>query len=86
MFPEGADELEITYYLNGDKGNPKTLTASPNAPPVIPEADLASITGFEFTFSSKKLHRHARWHRSKRPPAGSIELQTKLRDGATPGK
>ncbi|WP_269937143.1 SdrD B-like domain-containing protein [Arthrobacter sp. HY1533] len=81
VYPEGADRLQVSYTIAGEV---KKLTAAPNAPPAFPAGtDFPGITGFEFTFSSSASTAE-KGGIAANGAAGSIVLQTKLRDGAKP--
>ncbi|MFJ2318041.1 SdrD B-like domain-containing protein, partial [Glutamicibacter sp. NPDC087661] len=82
VYPEGADELVVSYFV-GDAPEPQVLeTANPNAPPVFPESfDLKTITGFKFVFTSTKST-DTEGGIIANGTTGSIPLNTVLRDGA----
>ena len=85
VFPEGADHLNVTYFV-GAKDEEGTLATpgSPNAPPVFPAGlDLSTITGFKFVFTSSKSTGEKGGIVAD-GKTGSIKLNTELRDGATP--
>ncbi|NAZ17381.1 hypothetical protein GT020_15105 [Glutamicibacter soli] len=80
VYPEGADELEVTYFVDGVPHKATTGTANPNAPPAFPtDFDLSTIDGFEFTFTSSDSAGNVGGIVAN-GNAGSIELNTKLRD------
>ncbi|WP_265160633.1 SdrD B-like domain-containing protein, partial [Glutamicibacter sp. MNS18] len=82
VYPEGADQLTVTYYVAPDN-EPTTLdTAAPNAPPAFPsDLDLSTITGFEFVFTSSDST-ETEGGIVVNGSAGSISLNTVVRDGA----
>lgn len=85
-YPEGADGLEITYFVGNVEQTAKFTSdpSNPNAPPVLPGGtDLSAITGFEFKFTSS-TSTDVKGGIAANGTPGSIVLNTKLRDGAVP--
>ena len=83
VYPEGADKLEVTYVVGGEKFT--ATPGSPNAPPAFPNGtDLSTITGFVFTFTSSASTAAKGGINADGTP-GSIKLNTVLRDGAVAG-
>ncbi|MBP2387379.1 putative repeat protein (TIGR01451 family) [Paeniglutamicibacter kerguelensis] len=85
-FPEGADILNVTYFVgSGDVNGILATPGSPNAPPAFPAGlDLSTITGFKFVFSSSKSTAE-KGGIVANGTVGSVKLNTELRDGAAPG-
>ncbi|MFJ2618370.1 SdrD B-like domain-containing protein [Glutamicibacter sp. NPDC087344] len=79
VYPEGATELLVTYYVGDEKHEATSGNAQPNAPPAFPDdLDLSTITGFELTFVSS-ASTESTGGIAANGTAGSIELNTTLR-------
>lgn len=83
VYPQGANKLDVAYFVGTEKFT--ATPGSPNAPPEFPAGlNLSTITGFEFAFSSSNST-ETKGGITSNGVAGSIILNTVLREDALPG-